>query len=128
MEKGRIQIVFCISGYMNKYLYQIQGALENADRSFGGFRVFVCTNYNFGLADAPAEIFDQETIKYLEFRLKLSETFDMRKLPATVQNDIKMPLGHWLDEWVLNLIYGDTSESEDFNLGLLENGTQPKKR
>jgi len=100
---------------MSKYAYQIQGALESANGRLNGFRVFVCTNYNFGLADVPVDIFDIETIKYLEFRLKLTEKFDIRKLPATVQSNIRMPLGRWLDNWVLELIYGNTSESKDLN-------------
>ena len=115
MEKGRKHLIFCISGCMSKYAYQIQGALENAQGRFKGFRVFVCTNYNMGLADVPDTIFDIETIKYLEFRLKVSEKFDIRKLPATVQSDIRMPLGRWLDNWVLDLIYGDISETKNIN-------------
>ena len=101
---------------MSKYLYQIQGALENAEGRFKGFRVFVCTNYNYGLADVPSNVFDKETAKYIEFRLKLSEKFDVRKLSATVQNNIRAPLGRWLDDWVIEFIYGDTSKSKDFNV------------
>ena len=100
---------------MSKYAYQIQGALENAQGKFKGFQVFVCTNYNFGMATVPSEILDKETIKYLEFRLKVYPKFNMKTLPATVQSNIRMPLGHWLDNWVLDLIYGNTGESKDIN-------------
>jgi hypothetical protein len=111
---------------MSKYAYQIKGALESAEGRFKGFRVFVCTNYDFANVDVPSNIFDTETIKYIEFRLKVSEKFDIRKLPATVQNNIRVPLGNWLDNWVLDFIYGDTSKSKDINTGLLENSTRLK--
>jgi hypothetical protein len=99
---------------MTKYVYQIQGALENADRRFCGFRVLVCNAQYFDLADAPAEIFDRETAKYIEFRLKLTEKFDIRKLPPSVENRIRAPLGRWLDNWVLNN-FGDTGKAKNLN-------------
>lgn len=100
---------------MHKYLYEILGALENEQGKFKGFEIFVCTNYNFDIVLVPDSVFTKETIKYIEFRLKLHKSFNIKKLPATVQSDIKMPLGHWLNEWLLNSIYGDTSESKSSN-------------
>jgi hypothetical protein len=111
---------------MSKYAYQIQGALEGADGRFKAFRVFVCTNYNFGTVDVPSSIFDKETTKYIEFRLKVSERFIINRLPATVQSNIRIPLGNWLDDWVLNLIYGNTGDSQNIHPGLLEDGTRLK--
>jgi hypothetical protein len=111
---------------MSKYAYQIQGALESADGRFKAFRVFVCTNYNFGTVDVPSSIFDKETAKYIEFRLKVSERFNIKKLPATVQSNIRVPLGNWLDDWVINFIYGNTGDSQSIYPRLLEDGTRLK--
>ena len=99
---------------MTKYVYQIQGALENAHGKFCGFRVLVCNAHYFDLADAPAEIFGRETAKYIEFRLKLTDRFDIRKLPPSVENNIRAPLGRWLDNWVLNN-FGDTGKAKNLN-------------
>jgi len=100
---------------MNEYVYQIQVALENATGKFCGFRVLVCYVYYFDSADVPAEVFDHETILYLQYRLKISETMDIRKLPVKVQNDIRAPLGRWLDQWVLDNFYGNTSKPKSIN-------------
>ena len=100
---------------MNEYVYQIQGALENAQGEFCGFRVLVCNSFYFDSADVPAEVFDKETILYIQYRLKLAERMDVRKLPVKVQNDIRAPLGRWLDHWVLDNFYGNTSKSKSTN-------------
>lgn len=100
---------------MTKYVYQIQGALENAAGKFCGFRVMVCNSLYFDVADAPVEIFDKETARYIEFRLKLTEKFDVRKLPPSVENNIRAPLGRWLDRWVLDNFYGNTSKPKNLN-------------
>ena len=99
-----------ISRYMNKYVYQIQGALESPAGKLRGLRILVCDLHNFDMADAPVEILDHETVKYLEFRLKLSEdALKIQNLPVKVQNNIRTPWGKWLDRWVLDNFYGDTS-------------------
>lgn len=100
---------------MNKYVYQIQGALENAQGKFCGFRVLVCNAFYFDSADIPVEVFDHETVMYMQYRLKLTEKIEMTKLPIKVQNDIRAPLGRWLDKWVLDNFYGDTSKSKSTN-------------
>ena len=48
---------------MTKYAYQIQGALENAEGRFCGFRVLVGNADFMDLADVPAEVFSKETVK-----------------------------------------------------------------
>ena len=111
---------------MSKYAYQIQGALENDKGKFCGFRVLVCNAYNFGLADAPVELFDNETSKYIEFRLKLTDKFDIRKLPYIVEKNIRVPLGNWLDQWVLDNFYGNPSKPKNPNVRLLENSQRSK--
>ena len=101
---------------MNKYVYQIQGALENPPGSLKGLRILVCDLYNFDTADAPINILDKETVKYLEFRLNLSdEALNIQRLPNGVQNKIRVPLGKWLDRWVLENFYGDTSNRKGVN-------------
>ena len=101
---------------MNKYVYQIQGALESPAGKLKGFRVLVCDLYNFDQADAPIEILDHETVKYLEFRLKLAEdALNIQRLPVKIQNNIRTPLGKWLDRWVLENFYGDTSDRKGVN-------------
>lgn len=109
---------------MTKYVYQIQGALENAERRFCGFRVLVCNANFIDIADVPAEVFHKETAAYIQFRLKVTDKFDIRKLPPTVENSIRVPLGRWLDRWVLEN-FGNTSKPKDTNTGLLEDGTRP---
>ena len=101
---------------MNKYVYQIQGALESATGEFKGLRVLVCDLYNFDSVDVPREILDKETAKYIEFRLNVTtQTLSIQKLPDGVQNRIRAPLGKWLDRWVLENFYGDTSNAKSVN-------------
>ncbi len=100
---------------MNDYAYQIQGALESASGKFRGLRVLVCDLYNFESVDIPVEVFDRETVKFLEYRLKLTETMDINRLPIPIQNKIRAPLGRWLDFWVLENFYGNTSKSKSTN-------------
>lgn len=100
---------------MSHYVYQIQGALEDANGRLKGLRVLVCDQYCFDSADAPIEILDHETAKYLEFRLKLADTMDISKLPGAVQKRIREPLGRWLDQWVRENFYGNISKRKNFN-------------
>jgi hypothetical protein len=109
---------------MNEYVYQIQGALEDSNGKLQGFRVLVCNLYYFDSADVPRSVFDSETLKYLEFRLKVCEHLDIAKLPYGVQNKIRAPLGCWLDKWVLDNFYGNSSKSKGPDSGLLEAGKQ----
>jgi hypothetical protein len=98
---------------MNKYVYQIQGALESATGKFLGLRVLVCDLYNFESVDVPKEVLDQETVAYLQFRLKLTETtVNIQRLPNGIQNKIRLLLGKWLDRWVLENFHGHTSNSK----------------
>jgi hypothetical protein len=101
---------------MSKYVYQIQGALEDMNQKLRGFRVLVCDLYNFDSVDVPIEILDRETIKYLEFRFKVCNiTPNIANLPHKVQNQIRAPLGRWLDHWVLENFHGTTSKPKDTN-------------
>jgi len=101
---------------MSKYVYQIQGALESAAGQFQGLRVLVCDLYNFDSVDVPVEILDKETARYIEFRLNITtETMNIQKLPVSVQNRIRAPLGRWLDDWVLENFYGDISNGKSTN-------------
>ena len=113
---------------MNEYAYQIQGVLEDSDGKLKGFRVMVCTLDNFDSADAPIEILDKETVKYIEFRLKACEYLNINRLPVGIQNKIRAPLGRWLDQWVLDNFYGDTSKSKGLNFRLLETSKQNPAR
>ena len=98
---------------MSKYAYQIHGALEDAKGTFLGFRVLVCDLHFFETVDVPAEILGIETAKYLQFRLKLTkDALDVRRLPYKVQRAIREPLGRWLDRWVLENFYGNSSNKQ----------------
>jgi hypothetical protein len=99
---------------MTKYVYQIQGALENAEKKFCGFRILVCNKDFFEQADVPADVFSKETRAYIQFRLKVSDKFNVRKLPPTVEANIRAPLGRWLDNWVIKN-FGNISESKNTN-------------
>jgi hypothetical protein len=101
---------------MNKYAYQIQGALENVAGRLTGLRVLVCDLNNFESVDVPVEILDRETARYLEFRLRATTAnLDIQRLPTSVQNRIRAPLGLWLDRWVLENFYGDISKRKSLN-------------
>lgn len=101
---------------MSKYVYQIQGALEDKAGKFHGFRVLVCDLYNFESVDVPVEILDNETAKYFEFRLRCADTIlDIAKLPHSIQNRIRAPLGRWLDRWVLENFHGNPSNPKSIN-------------
>lgn len=101
---------------MSKYVYQIQGALENPQGKFLGLRVLVCDAYNFDSVDVPVEVLDSETAKYLQFRLSITaETINIKLLPVGIQNKIRTPLGRWLDQWVLENFYGDNRKHKDTN-------------
>ena len=101
---------------MSNYVYQIHGALENAQGQFKGLRVLVCDLNYFDSVDVPVEILDNETAKFLQFRLKVSkQALDIQRLPVSVQNRIRAPLGRWLDDWVLKNFHGNTSKSKDTN-------------
>lgn len=95
---------------MNKYVYQIQGVLESPAGELKGLRILVCDLYNFDQADVPISILDNETKRYIAFRLKLADdALNIQRLPAKIQNNIRTPLGKWLDRWVLDNFYGDIS-------------------
>jgi hypothetical protein len=101
---------------MTKYVYQIQGALESATGQFQGFRVLVCDLYNFDSVDVPLAVLDKETIRFLQFRLGITDVpVNIQKLPPGVQNKIRAPLGRWLDQWVLENFYGDISNRKSIN-------------
>jgi hypothetical protein len=100
---------------MNDYAYQIKGALENAQGQFLGLRVLVCDKNNFEIVDVPAEVIDKETARYLEFRLKVTDVMDVRRLPYGIQHQIRATLGRWLVQWVLKNFYGNTSERKSIN-------------
>ena len=101
---------------MNKYAYQIQGALENKQGQFLGLRILVCDLHNFETVDVPVEVLDSETARYVEFRLSITaEPVDIQRMPVEIQNKIRAPLGRWLDRWVLENFYGDTSNRKSIN-------------
>ena len=101
---------------MSNYVYQIQGTLESEDGEFKGFRVLVCDARNFESVDVPAKVLGNETLKYIQFRLKASSAImNIAKLPYAVQHGIRVPLGHWLDKWVQQNFYGYTSKSKSTN-------------
>ena len=101
---------------MSKYVYQIQGVLESPAGKLKGLRILVCDLYNFDSADVPIDILDPETRQYLAFRLKLADdALNIQRLPVKIQNNIRTPLGKWLDRWVLDNFYGDTSNRKGVN-------------
>jgi hypothetical protein len=101
---------------MSKYVYQIKGTLENVQGHLTGLRILVCDVQNIDLVDAPVEILDTATAKYLQFRISItSETLNIQKLPVGVQNKIRAPLGRWLDQWVLENFHGNISKPKSTN-------------
>ena len=100
---------------MSKYVYQIQGALESEDGVLRGLRVLVCDLYNFDSVDVPIAVLDKETRAYLKYRLMVTEANNIQQLPIRIQNNIRAPLGRWLDRWVLDNFHGDPSERKSIN-------------
>jgi hypothetical protein len=101
---------------MSKYVYQIQGALENPQGQFVGLRVLVCNVDFLDMVDVPVEVLDSETVKYMQFRLSITaEAINIAALPVEMQNKIRAPLGRWLDQWVLENFYGDNRKHKDTN-------------
>jgi hypothetical protein len=101
---------------MNNYVYQIQGALQDNRSKFLGLRVLVCNVDNLDSVDVPVEVFDLETVKYLQFRLSITaETVNINQLPVETQNRIRTPLGRWLDHWVLDNFYGNNRNYKNTN-------------
>jgi hypothetical protein len=101
---------------MSKYVYQIQGALENSQKKLLGFRVIVCDELKMDLVDVPIEILDYETTKYMQYRLSITaEAVNIQNLPVEIQNRIRAPLGRWLDHWVLENFYGNTQQRKSIN-------------
>ena len=100
---------------MSKYVYQIQGALESEDGVLRGLRVMVCDLYNFNSVDVPIAVLDKETRAYLKYRLMVTEAINIQQLPIRIQNNIRAPLGRWLDQWVLDNFHGDSSERKSIN-------------
>ena len=101
---------------MNKYAYQIQGVLEDKRGQLCGFRVMVCNVNNMDLVDVPVEVLDSETTKFLQFRLSITaEQVNIANLPYKIQNQIRAPLGRWLDHWVLDNFYGDNRKHKNTN-------------
>jgi hypothetical protein len=101
---------------MSKYVYQIQGALESPMGKFIGLRCLVCNVDFLDMVDVPVEVLDHETYKYMQFRLSITaEALNIQGLPVEIQNRIRTPLGRWLDHWVLENFYGNTSDRKSTN-------------
>ena len=101
---------------MNDYAYQIKGALEDAEGKFRGFHVMVCNVSKLEMVNVPVSVWDRETISYVQFRMGLTkEPMNIQRLPIRVQNKIRVPLGKWLDQWVLKNFYGNTADNTDTN-------------
>jgi hypothetical protein len=68
------------------------------------------------MVDVPVEVLDHETYKYMQFRLSITaEALNIQGLPVEIQNRIRTPLGRWLDHWVLENFYGNTSDRKSTN-------------
>ena len=101
---------------MDKYVYQIQGALENAAGEFKGLQILVCDLHNFDSVDVSANILDKETAKYIQFRLSCTKAvMNTANLPHSIQNNIRTPLGRYLDQWVRENFHGDFSSRKSTN-------------
>jgi len=100
---------------MSKYAYQIQGALESEDGILRGLRVLVCDANYLDSVDVPIEVLDKETQAYLRYRLKVTDSIHIQKLPLRIQNNLRAPLGRWLDQWVLDNFYGNSSKRKITN-------------
>ena len=82
------------------YVYQVKGILEKPNKDIGGMRVLVCSKDFFDSVDVPSDIFDKETLSYLKYRLAVNEFIDVRKLPVSIINKIRIPMNKWLDNWI----------------------------
>lgn len=114
---------------MSKYVYQIQGALVNAMGKLLGMRILVCDDHILDMVDMPVEVLDQETVKYLQFRLSITaEALVIQRLPLKIQDRIKAPLGRWLDHWVQENFHGDYLNRKGPDTGLVATSIKTKGR
>jgi hypothetical protein len=83
---------------------------------FIGLRCLVCDVNFMDMVDVPVEVLDHDTYKYMQFRLSITaEALNIQSLPVGIQNRVRAPLGRWLDHWVLENFYGDTSNRKSTN-------------
>lgn len=83
------------------YVYQIQGLLEGANKRVAGVRALVCSLDHFESVDVPVSVLEEELTAYLRFRSAVTSHMDIRKLPNSIQNELRIRLGRYLDKWVL---------------------------
>ena len=98
-----------------KYTYQIKSVLYRPAVGIRGFRVVLATEEHFYEVDVPAENFDNETLRYIRFRLMVCPHMDVRNLPRRVQHKIRAPLGRFLDFWILEDRYGNSGNRKNPN-------------
>lgn len=98
-----------------KYTYKLKSLLTDEELEPIGICVLVMTDSYFYEVDVPAELFDLELMKYIKFRLCLSQMMDVNRLPPKLQEDLKIPLAFFIECWLLENEDGDSSGPEDFN-------------
>ena len=82
------------------YVYRIQGVLEKDDGEIGGIRCSVCSASLLTDVDVPVSVFPKSVIAYLKFRLKVNNYLNIQQLPNKMQNELRNPIGKYLDQWV----------------------------
>lgn len=88
------------------YVYRIQGVLEKTDGNIGGIRVSVCSASLMDDVDVPADVFPKTVLDYLKFRLQVNNYLNIQQLPNKLQNQLRFPIGKYLDQWVKDKVDG----------------------
>ena len=88
------------------YVYRILGVLEKTDGTIGGIRVAVCGANILKDVDIPEAILPKEVKDYLKFRLQVNNYLNIQNLPYKIQNQIRNPIGKYLDQWVKETVDG----------------------
>ena len=88
------------------YVYRILGILEKDDGNIGGIRVAVCSASIMKDVDIPEDILPKSVKDYLKFRLQVNNYLNIQNLPYKIQNQIRNPIGKYLDQWVKETVDG----------------------
>ncbi len=79
--------------------------LENSSKVFVGVQLAVYVNNEQHDVRIPINVFSDELIAYMRFRLKIPATPAIQRLPIKIQNLIRMPIDAFMGEWIGNGSY-----------------------
>jgi len=79
--------------------------LENSSKDIVGVQLAVYVKNEQHDIRVPIDIFSEELIAYMRFRLKIPAKLTIQRLPIRIQNLIRMPIDAFMGEWIGNGSY-----------------------